>query len=283
MPGNLTDNQPATADSAEKTGAKRLPRVAVHKFSSCDGCQLALLNLGDGLLQLANRIDLVHFAEAGLMAEDCDVDVALVEGSISTPEEEQRIRRIRAQSGYLISIGACATSGGLQALRNLNDSEADWRSAIYAQPAFISSLPHAHAIADYVHVDLALWGCPVTSRQVVNAISNLLLGVAPHDEADKLCMECKRRHAVCVMVTRDIPCMGPVTRSGCGAICPGMGRDCYGCFGPAENTNTRALHNRFEGIGLLPDDVARRFLLIHSATTEFNQAGKAAYGSGNDE
>lgn len=239
------------------------PRIAVHKFSSCDGCQLAFLNLGEALLQLAQQVEIVHFAEAGYVAEQQPVDIAFVEGSISTPHEQERIAAIRANSRYLITLGACATSGGLQALRNLADTDG-WVAGIYAQPQTIALLKSSTPIAEHVKVDLELWGCPVSSRQVLAAVRSLLFGVLPAEERDKVCLECKRREQVCVMVTRGEPCLGAVTRTGCGALCPSLGRDCYGCFGPAEALNTHALAQRFAGFGLLPEAIARRFLLIHS-------------------
>jgi coenzyme F420-reducing hydrogenase gamma subunit len=243
------------------------PRIAVHKFSSCDGCQLAFLNLGEALLQLAQQVEIVHFAEAGYVDEEQTVDIAFVEGSVSTPHELERIERIRANSKFLITIGACATSGGLQALRNMADKD-QWVTGIYAQPHTITLLKESTSIAEHVKVDLELWGCPVTSRQVLTTVRSLLFGVLPAEESDKVCLECKRREQVCVMVTRCEPCLGPVTRTGCGAICPSVGRDCYGCFGPAEVLNTHALAQRFAGFGLLPEAIARRFLLIHSHKVE---------------
>ncbi len=257
------------------------PRIAVHKFSSCDGCQLAFLNLGEALVELAQRVEIVHFAEAGYMNEGAQVDIAFVEGSISTPHELERIRRIREQSGFLVAIGACATSGGLQSLRNLADTQ-EWVEAVYASPEYIHSLENSSAIASEVKVDLELWGCPVNSRQVLAAVRSLLMGAAPMDERQKLCLACKRQQTVCVMVTRNEPCMGPVTRTGCGALCPSVGRGCYGCYGPVANPNTQALANRFEGLGLLPDAIARRFLHINSAAPAFHTEGKRWQESGND-
>ena len=256
------------------------PRIAVHKFSSCDGCQLALINLGEPLLALTQVVEITHFLEAGMDDPQAHVDIAFVEGSISTPEEAERIEQVRANSDYLVTIGACATSGGLQALRNLNDSESQWTPAIYAQPQFIQSLKHASPIKAYVKVDLELWGCPINSRQLLAAVGALLHGVPPLIDNDKVCAECKRKQLVCTLVSRGEPCMGPVTHTGCGALCPSFGRDCYACFGPAENPNGAALAKRFEGLGLLPRDVARRFLFIHSQAEAFNQTGKAQYPDG---
>jgi len=248
------------------------PRVAVHKFASCDGCQLAFLNAGEALLTLTELVDLVHFAEAGPLAPDTEVDIAFVEGSISTSADLERIQKIRDNSHYLITLGACATTGGLQALRNLADGD-EWVEAIYAQPEYISSLKTATPIKQHVPVDLELWGCPVNGQQVLAAVRTLLFGVAPVVPGDKLCLECKRQHAVCVMVAKGEPCMGPVTRTGCGALCPRFGRACYACFGPAENVNTEAMGRRLEGLGLLPEAIARRFLFITNGAEEFNVAG----------
>ena len=253
------------------------PKLAVHKFSSCDGCQLAFLNLGESLLQLAQLVDMVHFAEAGPVEPDAQVDIAFVEGSIATPEDKERIERVRANSRFLVTIGACATAGGVQALRNFASAK-EWVAAIYAKPEYIRLLDHSTPIAQHVKVDLELWGCPVSGRQVLGALRLLLLGVAPAEEQDKVCLECKRRQTVCVMVTQGLACMGPVTRTGCGALCPSFARDCYACYGPAENPNTMALRRRLEGLGLMPDAIVRRFLFLNNTAPAFRDAALAPAG-----
>ena len=247
------------------------PRVAVHKFASCDGCQLAFLNLGEPLLEVAALAEIVHFAEAGPVNPEVPVDIAFVEGSITTPADLERIQAVRKNAKYLVTLGACATAGGLQALRNLASAR-EWAAAIYARPEHIASLDTSTPIARHVKVDMELWGCPVSSRQVLAALRALLFGVAPLEERDKVCLECKRSQTVCVMVTRGEPCMGPVTRTGCGALCPRFGRDCYGCYGPAEAANTDALSQRFLGLGLLPDQIARRFLGMNAGAPAFAEA-----------
>lgn len=249
------------------------PRVAVHKFASCDGCQLAFLNLGEPLLTLAGLVDIVHFVEAGPVDPDASVDVAFVEGSICTADDVERIQRIRKRSNYLVTIGACATAGGLQALRNLGDGKG-WIAAVYARPDTLDALATSTPIADHVKVDLELWGCPVSSRQVLAALRALLDGVAPLEENDKVCLECKRRQNVCVLVARGTACMGPVTRTGCGAICPSFGRDCYGCYGPGENLNAPALRQRFAGLGLPAPAIDRRFVSFNAAAPAFRDAPK---------
>lgn len=248
------------------------PTVAVHKFSSCDGCQLAFLNLGEDLLTLSELVDIVHFVEAGAVQENALVDVAFVEGSITTPHDVERIQHVRDHCNYLVTMGACATAGGIQALRNLADAPA-WKTGVYASPEYIETLETSTAIADHVKVDLELWGCPIGSHQIVAAVRSLLFGVSPVEDGDKVCMDCKRKGNVCVLVTRGEPCMGPVTRTGCGALCPSFGRECYACFGPSDNPNTASYATRLEGLGLPQDEVARRFLFINNAAPEFLEEG----------
>jgi coenzyme F420-reducing hydrogenase gamma subunit len=240
---------------------------------------LAFLNAGEALITLSTLVDIVHFAEAGYCDEEVAVEVAFVEGSISTPQELVRIHKVRESCNYLVTIGACATAGGLQALRNMHDHR-QWVEGIYAQPQTIELLADSTPVAEHVKVDLELWGCPVSGRQVLDAVRSLLFGVLPREEQDKVCLECKRRQAVCVLVAKGEPCMGPVTRTGCGAICPRFGRDCYACYEPSEQANSAALANRFEGLGLQPDDIARRFLFINSHVEPFNGEGRKWRGKG---
>ncbi len=237
--------------------------LAVHKFSSCDGCQLALLNMGTTLVELAERVEVKHFAEAGVLDEEAQVDVALVEGSVVTAADEKRIQRVRNNSKYLITMGACATSGGIQALKNLAEDPESWTAQIYPQPEFIDSLERSSAIKAYVEVDFELWGCPINSQQITAVVTQLLSGVVPWDDREKLCIECKRQGYVCTLITQGTPCMGPVTRNGCGALCPAFGRACYGCYGDASLPNHSGLAVRFNGLGLLPKQVEQRFTLIH--------------------
>jgi coenzyme F420-reducing hydrogenase gamma subunit len=264
-------------NEATMSTERNKPRVAVHKFSSCDGCQLAFINAGEALLQLASLVDIVHFAEAGYADEEAKVDIAFIEGSVSTPHELKRIQSIRENSKILITLGACATSGGLQALRNMHHTQ-QWIEGVYAQPDVIDLMADSTPISAQVKVDLELWGCPVSAGQVFAAVRSLLSGVTPLVEQETVCQECKRAQQVCVMVTKGEPCLGPVTRSGCGALCPAVGRDCYACFGPAEQANTAALAAHFRELGLAPEAIARRFLFINSHAGPFLSEGKKWQG-----
>lgn len=241
--------------------------IAIHKLTSCSGCQLALLNQGIGLLDLLEQVEIKHFIEGGINHFTAEVDIAFVEGSVSTSEDLERVQLIRQRSKLVVSIGACATSGGIQALRNLSDE--NWLQAVYAKPEFVSSLQHSTGIAEHIKVDFELWGCPITVSQLNHFIQQLLLGSKPKPSGEKLCMDCKRQQQVCVLVTQQAPCLGPVVRTGCGALCPTFGRACYGCFGPSEQPNCDSLANRFAGLGLMPIEIAQRFAAIHSHSPPF--------------
>jgi len=213
------------------------PKLAVYKFSSCDGCQLALLSLEDELLSLAGEVEIAYFLEARSQILPGPYDVALVEGSITTAEDEKRIQAVRKDSKYLVTIGACATAGGIQALRNWQDV-GEFTRAVYATPAYIHTLEQSTPISSHVAVDFEVNGCPINKMQILEVLTDLLVGRAPHLPGHSVCMECKKRGTVCVMVAHGLPCLGPVTQTGCGAICPAYNRGCYGCFGPLEAPNT---------------------------------------------
>jgi sulfhydrogenase subunit delta len=230
--------------------------LAVWKFSSCDGCQLTLLNCEDELLTIAGSVHVASFAEASSRVEPGPYDLSLVEGSITTPADERRIREVRESSRYLVTIGACATSGGIQALRNFKD---DLASVVYARPDFIDALRTSTPVADHVPVDFELRGCPVDKRQLLEVIAAVLAGRTPNVRTHSVCIECKRAGRVCVLVAHGTPCLGPVTQAGCGALCPAVGRGCFGCFGPSESPNTAALDIRWRKLGVAAPAVATAF------------------------
>lgn len=244
------------------------PTLAVWKFTSCDGCQLTLLDCEDELLTLAGRIRIAHFTEASSAVEPGPYDVSLVEGSVSTPEEIDRIAEIRAQSRILVTIGACACHGGIQALRNFADV-AEFTSVVYADPQYISTLATATPIAEHVRVDYELRGCPIDRRQLVDTLCALLAGRVPDLPNTSVCTECKRRGTTCVMVADGIPCLGPVTQAGCGALCPSYHRGCFGCFGPMERPNIGALLPILEVNGMSYEDIERAFSTFAVAAPPF--------------
>jgi sulfhydrogenase subunit delta len=223
-----------------RAATPRRPRIGIVKFASCDGCQLTLLDLEDELLAIAERVDVVEFAEATSHRSAGPFDVLFVEGSISTPEQAEEIARLRAVSHRLVTIGACATAGGIQAIRNWLDHD-EVRASVYPEPRYIESLAQTRPVVDFVAVDGELRGCPISPGQLREFLGALVTGRRPQLPDEAVCLECKRRGVVCVAVAGGIPCLGPVTRTGCGAICPAYGRGCYGCFGPRESANTVSL------------------------------------------
>jgi sulfhydrogenase subunit delta len=256
--------------------ARRRPKLAVWKFASCDGCQLSLLDCEDELLELAGEVAIAYFPEASRAMQAGPYDLSLVEGSISTPEDAERIRKVREQSRTLVTIGACATAGGVQALRNFQGVAA-FMSIVYARPDYISTLASSTAIADHVPVDLELRGCPVSKHQLLELINAWLNGRPPNLASHSVCVECKLRGTVCVMVAQGSACLGPVTQAGCGAICPACGRGCYGCFGPQDTANTDSLGEAWLRAGESRAALARVFHSFNAAAEPFASAG-SKYG-----
>lgn len=236
----------------------RKPKVAVWKFASCDGCQLSLLDCEDELLAVAGAIEIANFPEASRAVMKGPYDVSLVEGSVTTPHDAERIQEVRRVSKFLITIGACATAGGIQALRNFKDVK-EFISIVYAKPEYISTLEKSTPIAEHVKVDFELRGCPINKYHLVEVINAFLNGRKPNIPSYSVCVECKRRGTVCVMTAYGTPCLGPVTQAGCGAICPAYHRGCYGCFGPKETPNTASLSAWWRKLGVTDQNLVRAF------------------------
>ena len=264
------------AEPAVRRSRPPRPRIGVVKFASCDGCQLTLLDLEDDLLAIAERVDIVEFAEATSTRSSGPFDILFVEGSISTPEQASEIVTLRAATTTLVTIGACATAGGIQALRNWADHDAV-RSLVYPQPDYVDSLATATPIGEHVAVDAELRGCPISPDQLREFVTATLAGRRPNLPDEAVCAECKRRGVVCVAVADGVTCLGPVTRSGCGALCPAYGRGCYGCFGPKEAANGPGLAG-----WLTRDrpsaDVARAFALFDAWSPPFRRVIDEAGG-----
>ena len=250
------------------------PKLAVWKFASCDGCQLSLLDCEDELLAIAEEVTIANFPEASRAVMKGPYDISLVEGSITTPHDAERIHKIRRMSKCLVTIGACATAGGIQALRNFADVN-DFVSIVYANPAYIKTLNKSTPIADHVSVDFELRGCPINKYQLLEFISATLNGRKPNIGTHSVCMECKMKGNVCVMVSSGTPCLGPVTQMGCGALCPSYNRGCFGCFGPMESPNTKSLAAWFERLQVPSDDIVRMFRGFNAYAEPFRKESEA--------
>ncbi|GAB4004560.1 oxidoreductase [Glycomyces albus] len=257
------------------------PTLAVWKFTSCDGCQLTLLDCEDELLAIADAVQIKHFPEATRKDLPGPFDVSLVEGSISTPVETERIKRIREESGTLVAIGACATSGGIQALRNFADLD-EFQRIIYPHPEFLKSLERVSPIAAHVEVDYELRGCPIDKRQLLGLLSALLKGRKPDLPKGAVCNECKQRGVNCVLVEGKEPCLGPITQAGCGAICPSYDRGCYGCFGPSDSAQPEALVPVLSRLGLADPDIVRMLRTYNAAAPKLVAAADGLEGAHDD-
>ncbi len=252
----------------------RKPKLAVWKFASCDGCQLGILNCEDELLAIAAEVEIAYFLEASRASVRGPYDLSLVEGSITTEHDAARIQQVRRASKYLVTIGACATAGGIQALRNFRDVR-EFMSIVYATPEHIEILDQSTPIAHHVPVDFELRGCPINKNQLLDAISAFLHGRRPNTPHHSVCVECKLRGAPCVMVAQGIPCLGPVTHAGCGALCPSYDRGCYGCFGSKETPNTASLSDRWLDLGMGDRDLVHAFRSFNAYADAFRTESEA--------
>jgi coenzyme F420-reducing hydrogenase gamma subunit len=257
---------------ARKTTHK--PTLAVWKFASCDGCQLSLLDCEDELLAVAGAVQIANFPEASRAVAKGPYDISLVEGSITTPHDAERIHKIRRSSQVLITIGACATAGGIQALRNFKDVK-DYISIVYATPAYIETLNKSTAIRDHVFVDFELRGCPISKAQLVEVLSAYLNGRKPNIPNYSVCVECKLKGNVCGLVAFGPTCLGPVTQAGCGALCPTYHRGCFGCFGPKEAANTASLAETWRAQWVTSEQLVRQFRGFNAYAEAFRKESEA--------
>jgi coenzyme F420-reducing hydrogenase gamma subunit len=254
--------------------SSRRPRLAVWKFASCDGCQLTLLDAEDHLLEVAGAIDIAYFPEATRGEIEGHYDLSLVEGSITTPHDAERITQVREMSTALVTIGACATAGGIQALRNWANVD-EFLSIVYAQPQYLDTLATSTPISDHIDVDFELRGCPISKHQLLEVIDAFIHRRKPNIPRHSVCVECKLRGTNCVMVAQQIPCMGPITQAGCGAICPAYDRGCYGCFGPSQSPNIDSLAAWWGRLGVPEIDLIHALRTFNAYAPEFREASEA--------
>jgi coenzyme F420-reducing hydrogenase gamma subunit len=250
--------------------ARKRPKLAVWKFASCDGCQLSVLDLEDQLLAIGEAMEIAFFLEASSATVRGPYDLSLVEGSVTTPGDAARIREVRRASRRLVTIGACATAGGVQALRNFRDVK-EYMRVVYARPEYIDTLATSTAISENVPVDFELRGCPIDRRQLLEVISAFLAGRRPSIPDESVCVECKVAGNVCVMVT-GTPCLGPVTHAGCGALCPSFHRGCYGCFGPSETVNAGSMERALRAWDVAELELVRLLRTFNANAPEFRAA-----------
>jgi coenzyme F420-reducing hydrogenase gamma subunit len=259
--------------SKTQSKLRKRPKIGVFKFASCDGCQLSLLDAEDDLLGIVGAVEIAYFPEASRTMVKGPYDIGLVEGSITTHQDAQRIQEVRRSCKTLVTIGACATAGGIQALRNWKDVN-DFIRVVYATPQYINTLKLSTPIAEHVPVDFELRGCPINKHQLVELITATLAGRKPNVPTHSACLECKRKGNVCIQVAHGVTCLGPVTQAGCGALCPSYDRGCYGCYGPMESPNTGSLSNQFRILGQSSQQIVRAFRGFNAWSWQFRQASE---------
>jgi len=262
------------AKSSRTSAGRRKPKLAVWKFASCDGCQLSILDCEHELLAIADAVTLAYFPEATRAQIKGPYDISLVEGSITTPHDAERIHQVRRSSAILVSIGACATAGGIQALRNFADVK-EYARIVYASPEYLETLGKSTPISDHVPVEFELRGCPISKGQLVSVLTSLLHGRRPVIPSYSVCMECKRKGNVCGLITHGPPCLGPVTQAGCGALCPTYHRGCFGCFGPKESANTSSLSDFWMNSGMADDELVRQFRSFTATSEAFRKESES--------
>jgi len=255
------------------SNGKRKPKIGVFKFASCDGCQLSLLDAEDELLAVAGAVEIAYFPEATRAELKGPYDICLVEGSIITHHDAERVQEVRRKCKTLVTIGACATAGGIQALRNWKDVDEMVRM-VYATPQFISTLKMSTPVAEHVEVDFELRGCPINKYHLIELISATLIGRKPNIPTYSVCIECKRKMNVCLSVARGIACLGPATQAGCGALCPSFDRGCFGCYGPMESANTASLTEQFRILGQTDEEISRAFRGFNAWAWQFRKASE---------
>ncbi len=254
--------------------SKDKPKLAVWKFASCDGCQLSLLDCEDELLSVAGAIEIANFPEASRAIVKGPYDISLVEGSITTPHDAERIHKIRRQSKFLITIGACATAGGIQALRNFKDVK-EFIRLVYANPAYIETLNTSTPISNHIHVDYELHGCPVNKYQLIEVINAFLNKRKPNIAPHSVCIDCKLKGNVCITVAHGTACLGPVTHTGCNALCPSYNRGCFGCYGPKETPNTSSLADWMSKHGFREEEIVRSFRGFNAFAEAFRKESES--------
>lgn len=211
------------------------PKVAFFDFACCEGCQLQVANMGEKLLDVLEKVDVVEFREVMSEKWDDEYDVAVIEGSITTPHAVERVKKIRDRSKAVIAYGSCATIGGVNGMKN-NFKLDDIRNYVYGKSAqYFPTIP-TRAVHQVVPVDYFVHGCPVYPPEFLKVLKSALQGIPYHVPDTSVCTECKLNENVC-MFERGVTCLGPITRAGCNSWCINNGNICYGCRGMVSNPN----------------------------------------------
>jgi sulfhydrogenase subunit delta len=239
------------------------PKIAIFDFACCEGCQLQIVNLEEGILDLLGVADVVEWRE-GMSEKSDEYDIAIIEGSITRAEDEERLKKIRERAKILIAIGACATTGGVNKLKNNFDLN-EVKECVYGKDA---SKPHLNtaltkAVHEVVKVDFKVHGCPMHRSEFIYAVKSFLQGKQPETPEYPVCVECKANGNPCLWDYGQI-CLGPITRAGCEARCPTNGFRCFGCRGYIDNPNVEAAKDVIQKHNLNVEDLKSKMVLFGS-------------------
>ncbi len=239
------------------------PRVAIFDFACCEGCQLQIVNLEEEILNLIDLVDVVEWREA-MSEQSHEYDIAIIEGSITRPEDAKRLEVIRSRAKILIALGACATMGGLNKMKNNFDLN-EVRECVYGKDG---QMPHLNtemtkACDEVVEVDYKIHGCPINGAEFAQVLRSLLVGKAPFIPDYPVCVECKAKENICRYEYGEI-CLGPIIRAGCGAPCPSAGWRCFGCRGMVDNPNVEAAQEVMDKYGLTVEDLKQKMVLFNT-------------------
>jgi len=246
------------------------PRVAIFDFACCEGCQLQIIDMEEELLDLIGAVDVVRWREA-MSEQSTEYDIAIVEGSITRPADEERLWVIRNRAKVLVALGACATIGGINKLKNNFDLD-EVKRCVYGKDAGMAHLrtEMTKAVDEVVPVDYKIHGCPIERSEFGYVIRSLLIGKTPEIPEYPVCVECKAKGNPCLWDYGQV-CLGPIIRAGCGARCPSSGFRCFGCRGYVDNPNVDAAKDVIEKHGLTVEELRSKMVLFGSEKRPTNE------------
>ena len=241
------------------------PKLAFFDFACCEGCQLQVLSMEDELLDVLGMVEIVNFREA-IDDRREDYDIAIIEGSITTPDAVERIKGIRQKAKVLIAMGACATSGGVNYLKNFQDLE-EVRRCVYGDKANLFPTLKTMPVDQVVKVDAYMWGCPVTKGEILKVLTEALSGRNFKPINHPVCVECRSKGNICLF-DKGMYCIGPVIRAGCDALCPSNGNRCIGCRGIIADPNVNAHADILKEHGISLEQMLNQLRMFDGAREE---------------
>lgn len=264
--------------SAEANGNNKI-KTALFKFTCCAGCQFALLHFFTQQIETFELLDFVYFKMAISKELEEPYDLALIEGSVSTPEQIEILKAARKQAKTLVAFGACAAHGGVPSIKDWQN-ERVIEERVYPDPLVISSIK-VSPVDEYVKVDHYLRGCPIDEVEFMEMIRSITVDKDPYVRQHPVCLECKTRDNICILLMREgvqeSMCLGPVTRGGCRVVCTSNMRACYGCRGPMSDPNIPEMVRTFKGKGFSDKDIELRFTEYAGLSPEFSEGARASY------